>query len=235
MKINGVDISKEKKAEIQAELLKIDGDTMADWLWRALMSVYKLSEPETPKVITLDYFGSLDIESDVVATFGCVYLRFMPATAQALFRQTLGHLLRNHCNDPNAPIQAFRDLIYLIVLINATESLDALLPALGNGGIGKRHPEIVYYAIAILAPTIGDKKKMTELMESQNFKEDIYLSEVIKVFVKCDKPFAMDIVQNYINIFSHRYEDGLERAKAGLYKKWVKNVQKLTQSLTPDK
>jgi len=228
-----MNINEKNKKKIQRKLRRFDGDTMADWLGRGIMSVYSSSTPQ--KVITLDHIGSLDVILSVSVTLVYVYQEFMSAPVRALFRKALGDLLRRYCNDPSAPIQVFQDLICLIAATKATESLDALYPVLGNGGIGKRHPEIIYEAIAILAPAIGDYKKMTELMESQNFKEEIYLTKVIKVFAKCNRSLAIEIVQRYISIFQFRYGEDVRKATEELYKVLANKINDLTQALISDK
>lgn len=113
-----------------------------------------------------------------------------------MFRQAIGDILQEHGNNKDAPLTALRDLIYLISIIKAVESLGSLLPTVGNGFLGKRHPDILYDVLANLqmfAPSPQIYELMLNLMNSENF-DDGYLFTAIKILVSCEPSHASDLV-----------------------------------------
>jgi hypothetical protein len=159
----------------------------ADWLWRGLLSFYSSSLSE--KINAFDEYGPLIVQQETVSEgLAQVYEAFIPRTRQLIFRQAIGDVLRDHANGQGVPQDAFQDLIYLIARIRATESLDALLPSVGNGALGRLFPGILYEALSVLrllAPSNYAKDVALQLVDCSNF-DDGYLFEAIKVIIECN-------------------------------------------------
>lgn len=181
------------KEKIVAETLtRLDSrEAFAKWLWTALSSLYSKGDNQHLLII----IEEKDFDS-VTGALAYLYERYVLGTKQLMFRQAIGDVLREHGNDKDAPLDALRDLIYLISMIEAAESLDSLLPTVGNGFLGKRHPDILYDIFANLltfAPSPQIYELILNLMNSENF-DDGYLFTAIKILVSCEPSHASDIV-----------------------------------------
>lgn len=158
----------------------------ADWLWRGLRKFY--ASPPSKREDSFQYVGWQIMQYESICEgIAQIYEEYVPDSKQLLFRQAIGDVLRKHANDYDAPRDAIRDLIYLIIRIKANESLSALLPAVGNGFLGQLYPDILYVTITSLrslAPSMQAYKTASGLIDSTNFDEG-YLFEAIKVLVEC--------------------------------------------------
>lgn len=174
-----------------------DRQQFADWLWRGLYSFYNAPLPDRGS--TFDNAGHIILEYESICEgLAVVYEELVPSNRQLAFRQAIGDVLREKSGDNSELVQAFQDLIYLIIRIKAYESLSSLLPSVGNGVIGKQYPEILYEtiaALASLAPSDYAYKTATNLINSANF-DDGYLFEAIKVLVECKPNDTAKVVLN---------------------------------------
>lgn len=183
------------KDTIRSTLNQFDREKFADWLWRGLRSFY--TSPSSERIRTFDGAGILIVQQESLCEgLARVYEECTQEPKQVMFRQAIGDVLRDQANNPNAPFDAFRDLIYLIARIRATESLSALLPTVGTGYLGKHYPNILYDTVAVLrslAPSTQAYKTAFSLINCANF-DDGYLFEAMKVLVECEPSCASEIV-----------------------------------------
>ena len=146
-----------------------DRSEFADWLWRGLQSFYAL--PPSGRNRAFDDFGLLIRQQEsVVEGLACIYEDHVQKSRKLLFRQAVGDALRNQGNAESSPLQAIQDLIYLLSRIRATESLDSLLPTVGAGMLGKRHPDIffeTFAALKSLTPSMQAYKAARNLVNSR--------------------------------------------------------------------
>ena len=134
---------------IRKAFAKFSRKKFADWLWQGLQRFYSL--PVSDRAMAFDYVGYFIMQQESICE-GLVrtYEEYVPKSKQMMFRQAIGDVLLERGNMDNVPVDAFRDLIYLTIRINATEPLSALLPTVGNGLLGKLDSEIFYGTIAAL-------------------------------------------------------------------------------------
>jgi len=186
------------KEPIRKIFREFDRVQFADWLWRGLQSFYAL--PPSDRAMAFDHVGLQIIQQEsICAGLALIYEEFVPEPNQLIFRQAIGDVMRKQGNNPNAPESAFSDLIYLLMRIRATESLSALLPAVGNGLIGKRCPDILYETITALkslAPSTPAHDTARDLIDSINFDEG-YLFEATKVLIECEPSRISQIVLDF--------------------------------------
>lgn len=179
-------------------LAQFDREQYADWLWRGLRAFYNAQSAS--RVRAFDHVGLIIAQQDSVCEgLAHVYEEYVPESRKLLFRRAIGDVLREQANNQDAPITAFQDLIYLLVRIRANESLGALLSAVGNGLVGKRHPAIFYETLAVLrslAPSAHAFETARGLVVSANF-DDGYLFEATKVLVECEPPSVSGIVLEF--------------------------------------
>ena len=172
------------RRKIIADLSRLSNKEMfARWLWVELCS-YRLEKGNLYSMARKEKmsFGS------PVDVFDYVYRRCIPNEKQAMFRGAIGDALLGWGNSESAPIGVLEDLIYLIMAIGATEALSAFPPTIGNGLLGKRHPDILFSAMTCLkslSPSPTVQETMLDLIASENF-DDGYLFEVIKILTRCD-------------------------------------------------
>ncbi len=162
-------------------------EEFADWLWRGLQSFYSSQPSERDSAF--DYVGYfINQQESVFDGIARVYKEFIIESKQLMFRQAIGDVLREQANNQSAPLPAFQDLIYLIAKIRDQESLNAILPTIGNGFISKKYPDILYETLAtlrLLAPSNHAFNTASELIDCVNFNEG-YLFEAIKVLAECE-------------------------------------------------
>jgi hypothetical protein len=172
---------------IYIKLGQFTREEFADWLWRGLQLFY--SSPPSNKINAFDDVGYLILQQESVCEgLAYVYENYVPESKRLLFRQAIGDVLRERGSINSEPINAFLDLIYLTARINATESLSALLPIIGNGPMGKQNPDVFFDTFAVLrslAPSIHAYEAAFDLINSANF-DDGYIFEAIKVLVECE-------------------------------------------------
>lgn len=185
---------------IRKAFAKFNRKGFADWLWRGLSKFYSL--PPSDRALAFDYVGYFIMQQESICEgLARTYEEYVPKSKQMMFRQAIGDVLLERGNMDNAPVDAFRDLIYLTIRINATEPLSALLPTVGNGLLGKRDPEIFYGTIAALKslmPSAQVYETTYHLIGSANF-DDGYLIEAINVLVECEPSRATDIVSKLVS------------------------------------
>jgi hypothetical protein len=191
----------------QNPLAKFDREQYADWLWRGLQAFY-----ETPaeRAYAFEPHGLLIVQQESVCEgLAQVYGEYVPQRKKLMFRRAIGDVLREQANNHEAPIDACRDLIYLLARIRANESLGALLPAVGNGFVGKRLPAILYEtfaALRLLAPSWQAYEAARDLAYSANF-DDGYLFEATKVLIECEPSRVAEIVLEFEPRLSKLRED----------------------------
>jgi hypothetical protein len=161
-------------------------DEFADWLWTGLREFYASPPSERARS-----FGGAGLEilqrESICEGLAQIYERYVPGSKQLLFRKAIGDVLRRHANDGDAPVDGILDLVYLIMRVRADESLDALVPTVGNGFLGQKYPKILYATITSLrslAPSMQAYKTALNLIRSTNFDKG-YLFEALKVLVEC--------------------------------------------------
>jgi hypothetical protein len=179
-------------------LAQFDREQYADWLWRGLRAFYSRKPAE--RIGAFDHVGLIIAQQDSVCEgLTRVYEEYVPESRKLSFRRAIGDVLREQTNNQDAPIEAFQDLIYLIMRIRASESLGSLLPAVGNGLVGRRQPEIFYETLAalrLLAPSAQAFEVARGLVVSANF-DDGYLFEATKVLVECEPSSVSAIVLEF--------------------------------------
>lgn len=191
-----------KEKVITEALAQLDSREMfAKWIWVSIRSFYGLSFPEKNNDHICLLIEGKNLESPVDA-LTYVYRKYVPNTKQLMFRQSIGDVLQEYGNDKDAPISAFQDLIYLLTTVRAIESLSTLLPTVGNGLLGKRHPDLLYETVVVLrsfAPSPQVYEVVSDLVKSANF-DDGYLLGVIEILIECEPSRTPDI----INSLNHR-------------------------------
>jgi hypothetical protein len=167
---------------------QFDRKMFADWLWRGFLSFYDPPPSETKRIHAFGPFGLIIRQQEsIIDGLARVYEKYVPKSRKLMFRQAIGDVLREQGNNADAPLPALEDLIYLIARIKATEALDALPPAVGNGFLGERQSAILYDTLSTLgslAPSSQVYEVVSELINSANFN-DGYLFEAIKILVEC--------------------------------------------------
>lgn len=181
--------------EYITDLLKdYDREKYADWLWRGLLSFYS---SQSGQESTFEDVGSFILSKESVCEgLAQIYEFFVSDNNKLFFRQAIGDVIREHGNDPGAPLDAFRDLIYLMIRIKAYESLDSLIPTVGSGALGKQYAKIQYDAISALRSLVPSNKAqdvMSQLIFCPNFSND-YIFEAVMVMVECDPSHTADII-----------------------------------------
>jgi hypothetical protein len=196
------------KENIREIFSQFDRDEFANWLWNGLRSLYA-SRP-SDRVNAFQHVGWQILQYESVDKgLARFYEEYVPDSRQLLFRQAIGDVLRRHANDHDAPLDAIRDLIYLITRIKADESLSALYPTVCNGYLAEQYPGILYDAITILrsrAPSEKAYKTASNLIDCANF-EDGYLFEAIKVLVECEPSYVSRILIKYEERLSKLFRD----------------------------
>ncbi len=177
---------------------QFDRKMFADWLWKGLLSSYNQLPSETERMCAFDPFGLIIRQQEyIVDGLVCVYKKYVPESRKLLFRQAVGDVLREQGNNEDLSLPPLEDIIYLIARIKATEALNALLPTVGNGLLGKRYPEVLYRALAVLKSFPSSSPEVYEvvsgLINSTNF-DDGYLFEAIKILAECEPLHATAII-----------------------------------------
>lgn len=218
-------------ADILAKFAQLDREQFADWLWRGLRSFY--TGPASARGRAFDHLGAFILQQEsIVEGIARVYEEYVPEAKQLLYRQALGDVLRNQANVPEAPMPAFQNIIYLMARIKAVESLDALVPTVGTGYMGRRAPEILYETMAALrylAPSQQAYNVVGELISSPNF-DDGYLFEAMKVLIECQPSLTTKTVLNLLprlnRLREKAMELGGEEAKAceEATRDWVEHI-----------
>lgn len=175
-----------------------DRQQFADWLWQGLYSFY--NKPRSDRGATFNNAGSIILEHESVCEgIAYIYEKLVPANGQLAFRQAIGDVIREKSNNYSDYVQAFQDLIYLIIRIEANESLSSLLPTVGSGVFGRQHPKVLYEtisALASLSPSEYAYETASDLIDSANF-DDGYLFEATKILVECKPNDAAKIVLRF--------------------------------------
>lgn len=201
------------------DIAKFNKQQYADWLWRGLVSVY--SKPISDRGDTFDGWGYIILQQgSIFEGLQHIYEEYIPPSRQLIFRSAIGDVLRNHANESGISFSVIQDILYLLGVVKAVESLDALLPTIGNGQIGRNNPRIFYQTLAVLnqlIPSSQVKKTTQGLIRSRNFnKGDIF--EAVKILVKCDPISAVDMILNNANkmrdVFLQSYKNSGKEWKA---------------------
>jgi len=181
------------KGKIVADLSRFSSKEMlAKWLWTELCS-YRLKKGI---LYSLNIEMRMPFESPVYA-FVYVYRECIPIERQTMFREAIGDVLLGWGNNENAPIGAIEDIVYLIMAIEAPEPLSAFLPTVGNGSLGRRHPDILFSVMTCLrslSPSLAAHETTLGLIASENF-DDGYLFEAIKILTKCDPSQVAPVIE----------------------------------------
>lgn len=175
----------EIERQILQETTHFNKKTFSDWIWEAAQSPYVPPTTREGKQF-MNFLSETEKESPVIG-FTAIYQQLETETQKLHFRESIGDNLLKHGNEEDAPAGALEDLIYLIGTTNAVESLNALLPTVGNGLLGKRNPDYLYHTIAALKslkPSPQIQETMSQLTDSSNF-DDGYLFEAIGIMSKC--------------------------------------------------
>jgi len=178
--------------KIIAAVSKFNNKEMfAEWLWKELCLLHQKEQKEGDFYLLMIETGSS------VQALESVYKQFVPEEKQPMFRQAIGEVLLEQGNNENAPIEALRDLIYLIMIIKAAESLSALLPTVGRGLLGKRHPRTLYDTMTCLkslSPSPVVYEVMSGLIDSENF-DDGYLLDATGILIECKPQQKSSIIE----------------------------------------
>jgi hypothetical protein len=183
-------------------------DEFADWLWNGLRSFYT-SHPYD-RINAFQHFSRRILQYESVDKgLAQIYEEYIPESKKLQFRQSIGDVLRRYANEKDTPIDAVRNLIYLITRIKADESLTALFPTICNGYLIERRPRILYDTITILrsrAPSEQAYETASDLIDWSGFKDD-YLFEAIKVLVECKPSHVSRTLIKYEERLSLLFQD----------------------------
>lgn len=197
-------------ADIRAKFAQLDREQFADWLWRGLRMFYSGAAARRH---AFDPCSAFILQQDsIVEGLARVYEEYVPEENQLMFRQALGDVLRNQANVPEAPMPAFQNIIYLMARIKAVESLDALVPTVGTGYLGRRAPEFLYETMAALrylAPSQQAYNAVCEMISSPNF-DDGYLFDAMKVLIECQPSQTAKTLLELIPRLTHLREQAME-------------------------
>lgn len=202
----------------------------SDWIWRTLNAQYSPSttgrQDEFRKFL-------IDTEQEAIVTgLEAIYDKLEKDVQQPLFRQSIGDVLASHGNAENTPPEVCEDLIYLTAKVRAVESLDALVPTIGNGLLGQKHPDSWFSAIGVLkllAPAPEVKQAMSKLIDGANF-DNGYILEAVGILVKCDPTQTPVLLSN----FAPRLADLREKTKAlggDEWKAYLEGTDDLTNTI----
>ncbi len=167
----------------------------ADWLWTGLRKFYT-SSPSDRKSVFRPFDAFIAHQESLSKGIAIVYQERIPDDRKLMFRRAIGDVLREHANDLDAPIPAFQDLLYVLLRTKAVESLSSLIPAVGNGLLGRRYPDILYETFTVLkslAPSAHVYDTTLELINCINF-DDGYIFEAMKVLIECEPPRAASTI-----------------------------------------
>ena len=185
-----------------------DRDEFADWLWKGLKSFYT-SRPYD-RINAFQHMGRQILQYESVDKgLAHIYEDYIPDSKKLQFRQSIGDVLRRYANEKDTPIDAVRNLIFLITRIKADESLTALFPTVCNGYLIERCPRILYDTITILrsrAPSEQAYETASDLIDWSGFNDD-YLFESIKVLVECKPSYTSGTLIKYEERLSLLFQD----------------------------
>lgn len=171
------------EAILARRMKKFDSRKMfADWIWTVLQAIHQRTYRLADVILIRQY-------NSPVEGLAHVYETCVPKKRRRMFRQAIGDVLRQKGNNEDAPYGIFEDLIYLILRINATEALDAITPAVSNGLLGEKNPEILYSTISLLLtlpPSPRVYRTTCELRDGVNFHKG-YRADVRRILVACER------------------------------------------------
>lgn len=209
------------------------------WLWRTLKLHYKLQIRDVKD--DRDFRDFWDVHNAPTEGIGNIYHDLRTEDQKLYFRQAIGDCLSQHENEKDVPLDIRRDLIYLIGETKAVESLGAFLPTIGNGFLGKEHPEVWYDVISNLMtfhPSPQVQETVFQLANSSNF-DDGYILEIIGILVRCDPSTVSDL----LSLFQPRLEKLRQNCKNLGGKEWtaycggvedfVAKIKRLNSNLDP--
>ena len=182
-----------KEAEVFAQFNR---KMFGEWMWKEMQLIY--SPPSAEKIRGIDSIGLAIMRQETVSEgLAYVYENYVPEPKKLMFRQAIGDILREQGNQEDVDFQMINDFIYLIARIKAIEAVDAFLPTVGNGLLGK-NPAALWSAFTILcslAPSPQVYEATSQMINSVNF-DDGYLFEAINILAECNPSQVPAIVQS---------------------------------------
>lgn len=174
-----------------------EGEEVSSWLWHTLELHYSPQiRNEKERQDFEDFWGVHDAP---VEGIGNIYANLQTEKHKLLFRQSIGNVLTQHADDKDAPPDALRDLIYLISTTKAVESLNSLVPTIGNGSLGKKHPEYLYETLAVLmdlSPSPEAQATTSQLVDCPNF-DDGYIFSAIGILAQGDPSNVFNLLARF--------------------------------------
>lgn len=215
-------------------------EEFSNWLWYTLQLYYTpQARNEKERGDYRDFWNAHDSPGLAI---GNIYRDLQTEEQKLSFRQAIGCTLIRHVDDEGAPQGALRELIYLIPRTKAVESLGALIPTIGNGPLGKKHPEYLYdtmAAIGALSPSPEAQITTNQLVDSPNF-DDGYIFEAIGILAKCEPSSIPNILVRFqLRISSLRQKvkalDEKERtAFCFVAGRLIETIQRLNPTINPN-
>lgn len=215
-------------------------EEFSNWLWHTLQLHYMPQvRNEKERKDFGDFWNAHDSPGSAI---GNIYHDLQTEEQKLSFRQAIGDALIKHANDEKAPPNALRDLIYLIPRMKAVESLRALIPAIGNGPLGKKHPEYLYdtmAAVGALSPSPETQVTINQLVDSPNF-DDGYIFEAIGILAKCEPSNILNLLVRFkprINSLRQKVKALDEKERTAFYlvaERLIVTIQRVSPTINPD-
>lgn len=213
---------------IKEHFAAFDRAQFAGWLEKGLSDQYSPSRehgkphPFSPVYPELVY-RDMRVHWGVSDFLERVYDKFFSDPGKKMFREAIGDVLGNRANRMQLPLDACKDLIYLIARVKAEESLDSLVSFAGEVRLrGKEeNSEISYHTLAVLQmfePSDKVYGTVERLADTPDFEEG-YLFEVIKLLVKNKPANTRNVLEKYglrINALYDSLPDDIKEREAFL-------------------
>lgn len=175
-----------------------DRNMFAKWLQAGLQSFYAVKPWE--RSCSFEHVGYQIAQSESLVTgLRDVYNEYISSQKKLEFRQAIGDVLLACGNDAELPLSLLQDLVCLISLTKAVETLDAISLTVGRGLLGKRHPEIWYDTMVAMASLPIIDAVYTTVLKftySENW-DDAYLFEAVRILIECNPQKAFIIITIY--------------------------------------
>lgn len=214
----------------QRVLAFTERDQFSEFIWEALKTQYPPTKYEqNPFRQFLLGTG----EESTVSGLNTLHYKLEKDAQKLLFRQAIGDVLRQHGNAEDTPYGVCRDLIYLIGKVRAVESVDALVPTVGYGLLGKKHPDLLYDIIpnlSVLSHAPEVEQTMSELIGSPNF-DNRCIFVAVGLLVDCNPAQTPGILEK----FAPHFADLRKKAQVLDGKEWeayLDAAKNLTATIT---
>jgi hypothetical protein len=169
---------------IRDRFVRFDEDAFCDWLARGLKSFYAAKEVVRPTgdenaLRPFEFASSLiGRRESHLNDIQYIYTHCVPDDKKLYFRRSIGRVLRRSVDDLSFPEPAVSDLIYLVSMIRAYESVADLGPIVASGRYGKEKEWLQFEAIASLKSLLPSKEAVEgirNLVSQERFHESFTL------------------------------------------------------------